>query len=183
MEDEVHGQLFEGTRSLGTRRQSDRRPDLLQSAVIGLVGGLIASWAMNQFQAAVAKWQADDSASQPKGDDATVKVAMWVSRAVTGRSLTPSQKKVAGPLVHYTFGSAMGALYAVGAAMEPEAAAGWGLLYGTALWLGADEITVPAAGLSKPPADVPIAVHGSALAAHLVFGATVETVRRVALSR
>ena len=53
-----------------------------------------------------------------------------------------------------------------------------GIPFGAALWLAADEIGVPAAGLAKGPAEYPVSKHASALAAHLVYGATTELVRR-----
>jgi putative membrane protein len=46
------------------------------------------------------------------------------------------------------------------------------------VWLGADEIGVPALGLSGPPTQYPLSVHLYALASHLVYGFTTELVRR-----
>ena len=54
---------------------------------------------------------------------------------------------------------------------------GRGLPFGAAVWLFADELSMPAAGLSKPPAKYPISVHAQSLAAHFVFGGTTEIVR------
>ena len=42
----------------------------------------------------------------------------------------------------------------------------------------ADELAVPAAGLSKPPKEIPLTTHVYALASHLVYGWITETVRR-----
>ena len=50
------------------------------------------------------------------------------------------------------------------------------------LWLGADEIMVPALKLSPPPADSPMKTHICGLASHLVYGLTVDGVRRAALA-
>ncbi len=50
--------------------------------------------------------------------------------------------------------------------------------FGAALWLGADEVAVPLFGLSGPPFAYPASTHASALAAHLVYGATADLVRR-----
>jgi uncharacterized membrane protein YagU involved in acid resistance len=138
---------------------------------------------MNQFQAAVARMQEQHGrAPAPKGDDATMKAASAVSRIVAGKSLTREQKKTAGPVVHYAFGSAMGALYGAAAAVSPRASHGWGLPFGAALWFGADEVAVPAAGLSGSTGDAPASDQISALAAHLVYAGTVEAVRRLSLS-
>src|SRR5215831_9326800 len=47
-----------------------------------------------------------------------------------------------------------------------------------AVWLIADEIIVPALGLSKPPTKYPLSTHASSIASHLVYGMTTEIVRR-----
>jgi uncharacterized membrane protein YagU involved in acid resistance len=139
---------------------------------------------MTRFQSAMAK-SARDAESQPSqqsGDDATVKTANRISEGVAGRALTSEEKKVAGPLIHYVFGSAMGAVYGALAEAAPATTRGWGLPFGTALWLGADEVAVPALKLAKPPAEYAASTHASALAAHLVYGATAEGVRRAVRS-
>jgi hypothetical protein len=72
----------------------------------------------------------------------------------------------------------MGALYGALAERAPVSSRGFGLPFATALWVGADEVAVPALGLSKRPAEDPISTHASALAAHWVYGAIAEGVRR-----
>jgi hypothetical protein len=88
------------------------------------------------------------------------------------------EKKVAGPAVHYAFGSTMGALYGIAAELTPRSSAAWGLPFGAALWFGADEVAIPALGLSGE-SQPKISTHASALAAHLVYGLTTDSVRRV----
>jgi uncharacterized membrane protein YagU involved in acid resistance len=48
-----------------------------------------------------------------------------------------------------------------------------------AVWLAADEITVPLLGLSGPPWESPPSVHARALGAHLVYGCATEGARRL----
>jgi uncharacterized membrane protein YagU involved in acid resistance len=88
-------------------------------------------------------------------------------------------KPVAGELVHYAFGGAIGAIYGAAAAKTPDVTAWGGLPFGATVWLIADEMGVPLAGLSKAPTEYPLSKHASALAAHLVYGATTEAVRRL----
>jgi hypothetical protein len=53
-------------------------------------------------------------------------------------------------------------------------------LYGATLWATADEVAVPALGLSEPASEYPAAIHLQALASHLVYGvATWEAVRAI----
>jgi putative membrane protein len=150
----------------------------------GLAGGLAASWTMNRFQAGLSKLPvhqnggASDS-RQVQGDDATVKAASAVSETLTHHKLAPDEKRMAGPVGHYVFGSTIGALYGAAAEIAPATAKAWGLPFGAAVWVGADEIGVPAARLSEPPNRIPASTHASALAAHLVYGATTDGVRRL----
>ncbi len=171
--------------------------DLLKGVVAGLASGLIASWTMNQFQAAWTKLTAstekshgaqsmqppegssgDESQDAQEQDDATVETAKVISRNVLGRELKESEKEPAGAMVHYAFGTLTGGLYGAMAEMSPQITAGVGLPFGAAFWLVADEVTVPLLGLSKGPTEYPVSTHAYALASHLVYGMTAELSRR-----
>ncbi|HEU5452644.1 MAG TPA: DUF1440 domain-containing protein [Terriglobales bacterium] len=164
-------------------RRRQRR--MLKGVAAGAAGGLVASWAMNQFQAAwsKAKEVASDGAggqqqSSEESDDATMKTADRVVQPVLGRHLSREEKKRGGPVVHYAFGSLVGAAYGAVNELTPKARTGFGLPYGAAVFVGADEIAVPALGLSQPPQKSPLSTHAYALASHLVYGAVLEGVRR-----
>ena len=157
----------------------------------GACGGLVASFAMNQYQAlssATAKElsNSDDkqeqknssSETQSADDDATVKTAQAISKSLTGEELNQSDKKSAGSAVHFTFGTTLGAIYGVLAETLPALSTGYGTVYGSAVWLAADEIGVPAARLSPPPTETPASSHAQALASHLVYGIVTDLVRR-----
>jgi hypothetical protein len=111
-------------------------------------------------------------------DDATVKAASAISEGLFDHRLTKSEKKIAGPAVHYAFGTAVGGLYGAVAELAPEATTGAGLPFGAAFWLVADEGAVPLLGLSKGPTEYPLGTHAYALASHFVYGLTAEAVRR-----
>jgi uncharacterized membrane protein YagU involved in acid resistance len=159
---------------------------LWKGALAGIVGGLVASWAMNRFQAGLSNaaraWS--DEQQQPQseqhgdGDDATMKAAEAISDTVASRPLSKQERQKAGSVIHYAFGSSVGAAYGVLAELAPRTTIAWGSLFGAALWLSADEIAVPALGLSKSPREYPATTHASALAAHLVYGMTADAVRR-----
>jgi hypothetical protein len=175
-------------------------PNVWKGALAGLVAGLVASWAMDRFQDVwVVLSSGNDSTRDDKSsdndrepssskneqpdaeseDDATVKAASAVSKSLFAHRLTPDEKKIAGPVVHYAVGAAGGIVYGLAAELVPEVTAGAGLPYGTAFWLVVDEGLVPLVGLSKAPTAYPISTHIYALASHLVFGATAEGVRRL----
>ena len=53
-----------------------------------------------------------------------------------------------------------------------------GVLFGAAVWLGLDEITLALLGLAKPPTHYPASRHAMGLVSHLAYGVTVDTVWR-----
>lgn len=174
----------------------DPQSNVLKGAAAGLAAGLAATWVMTQFQHLSKKLQengqqenpqhsvnrgkAESAQQKEQGDDATVKAADKLSRGLFHHPLSQDEKKVAGPAMHYGFGALTGLAYGVLAELAPAVTRGAGAPFGTAVWLGADEVAVPAFGLSGPPWEHPASVHARALAAHLVYGVTTEGLRRLA---
>lgn len=175
-----------------------QKRDLWKGLAAGLAGGLVASWTMNQFQAAWSKaaegfekphgaqsmqpseGEAPGQAGQNKEqqDDATVKAARAISENILGHELKESEKNTAGAAVHYAFGTATGGLYGAVAEYAPVVTTAAGLPFGVAFWVVADETAVPLLGLSKGPTNYPLSTHTYALASHLVYGLTAEITRR-----
>jgi hypothetical protein len=166
----------------------------LRGVAAGVAGGLAGAWTMNRFQDAWSKVseaislgdkqdKSDEPAQEAQArEPATVQAAEAISEQVFGHDLTESGKRTAGPAVHYVFGAAMGGLYGGLAAWRRQTAAAAGLPFATALWLFADEVGVPAAGLSGSSTKTPLSGHVSALLAHLVYGVTTDAVRRGVLA-
>ncbi len=177
--------------------------DPLKGMIAGAAGGLVASWVMNQFQALLNRMT--HGVERPHGaqslqhgsprhgvarelqkhgrdretDTAVVRTAVVVSERLFGLELADSEKReIAGAVVHYAFGVATGGVYGALAELKPATTTGAGLPFGAAVWLIADEIIVPALGLSKPPTKYPLSTHASSIASHLVYGMTTEIVRR-----
>jgi putative membrane protein len=159
----------------------------------GIAGGLAGAYLMNRFHAA---WgaAADSLSPGPGGqkqpaappqvadgqedEPATARAADAVAQSVFDHRLTADEKRVAGPAVHYLFGAIMGGVYGGLAERARRATALGGVPFGTTLWLFADEIGVPAAGLAPPSTASPLGTHVRALLAHVVYGLTTEGVRR-----
>lgn len=159
-----------------------RKNRVYNGLIAGALGGLAASWIMTRFQVLLScAVEGQPNPHQGQGEDATVKTANKISCEVLDRDLSPEEKKTAGPFVHYAYGTGIGALYG-GLAQKYEATtSGFGSAYGAAAWALGDEVAVPALGLGKKPAEIPPSRHLQALAAHLVYGITLEGVRRLAL--
>jgi putative membrane protein len=150
-----------------------------KALLAGAAAGLIASFAMSKFSSLFLSGANPD----PDKEDSTVRAASAIFRALFRRNLTPEQKTIAGPAMHYLFGATMAATYSVvleygDAGYGNTARLGWGLSFGAAVWLGAHVLTVPALGLSEPITNGAPAVEAVEGAAHLVYGVVVEGVRR-----
>ncbi len=152
-----------------------RKPDPVRGALAGLAAGLVAAFAMNQFQKI---WSAASSSDDSGGSDpATVKAANKVSRAARGRSIEKKNKDTAGEAVHYGLGAALGIAYGIAAEFQPGVTAGFGTAVGATTALILDNVAVPIAGLGDPPWETPIGVHAYGIVSHLVFGAVAEGTR------
>jgi len=161
---------------------TDRSPNLYRGLLFGAIAGATAAWAMNEFQTLLSKATPQprrytSPQEEPTPEDATMKAADRIARRIHFRPLTRDEKAKAGPIVHYAFGTAMGALYGLTAEYFPHARAGFGTLFGALLFALADEAAVPLTGLSGSPDEYPISSHLRALASHVVYGASAEAVR------
>lgn len=168
-------------------------PSPVLGAMAGALGGLVGSWMMVRFNHMVGAIEENRArhphrrvSASPNEFDGTIsdepasmQVASLTAEQAIGRPLSEKEKEYAGPVFHYGFGVVAGALYGAAAEMRPRATAGMGAPFGAAVWLVADELALPLTGLAAPPGSYPFSRHATALGTHLVFGLTVEAVRRV----
>lgn len=180
----------------GHLANNGREKHVLRGILAGAGAGLAASWVMNVFMAGpgqelqeslkteeenlqehLREMQQEQSV-QPK-EDATMKAAdALVSTATGGRHLSMEEKQKAEPVVHYGFGALMGGLYGGLAELAPVTRKGFGTAFGGALFAGADLAAVPALHLSPPLSQTKPKALANPLAAHLVYGAATELLRR-----
>ena len=163
------------------------RQNVAINVIGGLIGGLVASFAMERFQRALGQVSHDLGGApggggqqyrQPQSEPSTYVAADAVARATTGNDVPREDKPAAGAAIHYAFGGAVGAIYGAAAARNEEITAWGGVPFGATVWLIADEMGMPAAGLAKPPSEYPLQDHATSLTSHLIYGATTEAVRR-----
>lgn len=153
--------------------------DVLKGAIAGLVGGIAATIVMGGFQSLLSSLSEGDKKSKKKnGEPSNVKAAEKISEGVFDHRLTKSEKQPAGEAMHYAMGAVSGLIYGIASELAPVTTTGAGLPFGAAVWLAADDIVVPALGLSKPITEFPLSTHVSALSAHLVYGLTTDLARR-----
>jgi len=158
--------------------------------VAGAVGGLAASYVMNQFQSGWSKLSnrnhPEEEIQQSHEDPSTVKAADKLFVAFKGEHVPDDKKEKFGNLFHYGTGALAGITYGILSEFKPATRAGFGSAFGSVLFVTADEIGVPLAGLSKSPKEYPLSVHLYAWVSHLVFGSALEATRlttRKALAR
>ena len=176
-----------------------RRRSMLKGVVAGLVGGFVGTVAMTVFQkgwtAAANKLNGDQEQapehkrktdqSQDKNEDSTVKVAGKIADQA-GIQLTTQEKKQAGSIVHYGFGTAMGLLFGCLREVAPRKVLRYpaltGMGFGSLVFLGADETAVPALKLSAQPSEKPASEHAYELAGHVIYGLTTGYVTKAVRS-
>lgn len=178
------------------RRAQRRR--VVRGTLAGVAGGLAASWVMNVFMEKLGgkiteslmsdedrveqhlkEQQERESGKQEPEEDATMKVAEDVVHTVSGgQHLSHEERKKAGPVVHYAFGALVGGLYGALAECTDWTSVGFGTVFGTLLFVGADLIAVPAFGWGPSATEQPVKAQATPLAAHLVYGATTDLLRR-----
>jgi putative membrane protein len=129
-----------------------KQKSVVRGVLAGMAGGLAAAWVMNVFMASAG----------PKPEQAENSVPLED-----------------GPIVHYTFGALTGGLYGGLAEYSDKVTSGFGTGFGGALFSTADFLAVPALNLRPSPGDQPASALATPFAAHIIYGATTEFVRRI----
>jgi hypothetical protein len=182
--------MEENTRSVALRN-GEPEPDPLKGLVAGILGGLVGTWFMSEYQglwtrmvnghesqSAGGRHDARDWQEKYEGTNANEQASQAVARHTAGRELTERELELAAPLMHYTFGATVSGVYGAVVERAPRAAAGTGTAFGTAVWIAGDEIAMPLIGWSHPNR-LPLEAHLQSFTAHLVFGFTTEIARRL----
>jgi uncharacterized membrane protein YagU involved in acid resistance len=125
--------------------------------------------------------------SEPRSHHRTIspseRLAALIFRKFIGRPATRRDAELLGTLLHFGFGGSVGAIYGAVAESRPAATVAAGTLFGSAVWIIADEIGISVAGIADPPQRTPPRLHAYALAGHLAYGLTTEAARRVLTRR
>ncbi len=166
-----------------------------RGAAAGLIAGAIAAYVMNRYAEIenrplrlrkVQQAREANCESVPIPEQSTdgstapaVQVAQRVSRKLFDHELSDLEKKAAGPAVHYGYAAGMGALYGGLAEVFPDVGSGFGVPFATLMWLGGDEIALPAMGITDPPHRVAAEKHAAQLSKRFVYGLTLDIGRRI----
>jgi putative membrane protein len=161
---------------------------MLKGTLAGAIGGLAGTWAMSEAQrawtcavdgevpeSAAGRHDARDWQERSEGQNSNEIAAQVVATRLIGRRLDRGELGVAAALMHYTFGATVGALYGAYAGRRIHNGTGIGI--GLTVWLLADEIAMPLLGLSNSTLRRPLEKRLQSIAAHIVFGMTIELTR------
>ena len=176
-----------GAHELGapSHRPTGRHADLL--------AGVVASWikALSEprLQAAAERVlppspaQKLEVGADPTGHPENMPPAVLVGRAakiVRRDGLSATQRVRAQRVIHYVTGAGIGAAYGAAANRWAAASRGRGTLAGLAIYAATHGSLLPAAGVQRPPWRLAPAAVAWEATSHVIFGASLEAVRRVA---
>jgi putative membrane protein len=181
-------------------KQRDKQPEkrgkkggeikLLGGFAAGVIGGLVATWVLDKYQqgAVQATRRMEDAAnaepvlSRRQEDQlreqhrSRAEAAQRIASSTIGKKLSRAQQRTAVPIVHYAAGALAGGAYGLAAEILPNVRRWYGMGYSKAIFLGGVEPLLPWLGLgSRQKAQITPA----GLPAPLIFGAVLETTRRV----
>jgi hypothetical protein len=160
----------------------------------GFLGGIAGSFAMNTFARVMVAFSGREAPGAAPGQDrigrgvqppqstttadrdAAVLAGAWAFRAAAGRQPRRRTALKLGAAAHYLFGAGAGIAYAVLAPRCPALRRGRGAVYGALVWAAADEVAMPALGISRAPHRIAWPVHAYALIGHFVYAAALDGV-------
>jgi putative membrane protein len=162
---------------------------LLAGLASGMIGGIVATWVLDMYKqgALEATRRAENAVGtgpvlsrhqeQQMHDQerAHVQTAERIVKSTIGKRLSRAQRRDAAPVVHYAIGALAGAAYGVAAEFIPAVRAGYGTGFASILFMGGSQSLLPGFGFGPEKS----AGQGDGLSGHLVYGATLETTRRI----
>jgi hypothetical protein len=169
-----------------------RQIKLLGGLAAGVVGGIVATWVLDKYQqgaleatrAAESAMGADPVLSRRQEDQLRsqqrthAEAAERIVKSAFGRGLTRTQRRNAAPIVHYAIGALAGGAYGFAAEILPVVRRGYGTGYSNLLFLGGSQAMLPWLNLGARQ-KVPAAIHANGLSAAFIYGAVLETTRRI----
>ena len=163
---------------------------ILGGLAAGMIGGIVATWVLHKYQqgALVATRRAEEAVdSEPflsrqqeehlrEQHRAHADTARRIAKSAAGKKLSRAQRRNGATMVRYAAGALAGGIYGLTAEFLPAVRRWYGMGYSKAVFLGGSEPLLPWLGLSDGRG---AQVTPAGLPAPLVFGAALETTRRL----
>ncbi len=165
------------------------RPSLWKGAVAGLAGGLVGTWVKSQAEPVLQdlgeRWfpptpaEKEQLGADVQGHPDRMPPATMAQRATDAVGVTLSRDETleAQGVIHWAFGTGAGMAYGV-LAEGTDAEAGFGVPAAAVLFAATHGTALPASGVQADPRRMPAAWWVWELGSHLVYGLTVDVVRR-----
>jgi predicted lipid-binding transport protein (Tim44 family) len=195
----------DGSRKRAQERRSENNPEkkpeknskkrrevkLLGGLAAGILGGIVATWVLDKYQqgaleatrAAENAVNAEPFLSRRQEDRlreqqlAHAEAAERIAQSTFGKGLSRNQRRNAVPIVQYAIGALAGGAYGFAVEILPVVRRGYGTGYSNLLFLGGSQAMLPWLNLGTRQKVTPVKNGG--LSAALVYGATLETTRRI----
>ncbi len=152
-------------------QNSNRGASWGAAIIAGLIGGLAATGVKTLCEIV--------SPPRAPGVESPLGKALGiVSVQMTGHDVPEAIKPIAEKAVHWFFGTLAGGVYGAVAEKFPAITAGYGSLFGFSFWVVVHEIALPLMGCSPSPALMTWTEQGNEMVSHVLFGVTLEFVRR-----
>ena len=168
-----------------------REIKLLGGLAAGIIGGIVATWVLDKYQqGALEATRAAENAvnagpilSRRQEDRlreqqlAHAEAAERIAQSTFGKGLSRNQRRNAVPIMQYAIGALAGGAYGFAVEILPVVRRGYGTGYSNLLFLGGSQAMLPWLNLGTRQKISPVKNGG--LSAALVYGATLETTRRI----
>lgn len=168
-----------------------REIKLLGGLAAGIIGGIVATWVLDKYQqGALEATRAAENAvnagpilSRRQEDRlreqqlAHAEAAERIAQSTFGKGLSRNQRRNAAPIVQYAIGALAGGAYGFAVEILPVVRRGYGTGYSNLLFLGGSQAMLPWLNLGTRQKIAPLKNGG--LSAPIIYGATLETTRRI----
>jgi len=191
----------DASRKRTQERRSEKNPEknakkrreikLLGGLAAGIIGGIVATWVLDKYQqGALEATRAAENAvntgpilSRRQEDRlreqqlAHAEAAERIAQSTFGKGLSRNQRRNAAPIVQYAIGALAGGAYGFAVEILPVVRRGYGTGYSNLLFLGGSQAVLPWLNLGTRQKIAPLKNGG--LSAPIIYGATLETTRRI----
>ena len=190
------------SRKRAQERHPEKHPDkkpkkrreikLLGGLAAGIIGGIVATWVLDKYQqgaleatrAAENAVDADPVLSRRQEDQlrsqqrAHAEAAERIAQSTIGKGLSRNQRRNAAPILHYAIGALAGGAYGFAVEILPVVRRGYGTGFSNLLFLGGSQAMLPWLNFGTRQ-KIPPAAHANGLSAPFIYGAVLETTRRI----
>jgi len=147
---------------------------LIKGICAGILGGIAAT-------AVKTLWESKYPVRSEETDTPPVVLANKIKTSLGEMPVKKEDEAMVSDAIHWTFGTSVGAFYGGLAADTPVVANGLGLPFSLVFYALTHGSTIPMMGLEPYPVEVRIDYAWNEFAGHLLYGVTLDVVRRATL--